>query len=151
MRKYTFTRIIHYFFLLLSRLPMSGNKRHYILRYAGLNFPTPTKNNLRIKIYIGAGVHFDTFVPERITIGNHVFITSGTRILTHYYNPATQKFTFGNVTIGDNVFIGFNVIICKPITIGNGAVVGAGSVVTKDIPPNELWAGVPARFIKKIR
>lgn len=145
MRIYTFTRIIHYFFLLLSRLPMPGHKRHYILRYAGLTLPPPQCNS-KIMIYIGSGVHFDTLAPERITIGNHVFITSGTRILTHYYNPTTQAFTLGNVTIGSNVFIGLNVVICKPITIGDGAVVGAGSVVTKDIPPNELWAGCPTNW-----
>ena len=50
----------------------------------------------------------------------------------------------------DNVFIGAKTIITKPVTIGQGAVIGAGSVVTKDIPPYEIWAGVPARFIKKI-
>lgn len=95
-------------------------------------------------------MHFDTLAPERISIGNHTYITSGTRILVHYYDPTLHDFTMGNVTIGNNVFIGLNVIICKPVTIGDGAVIGAGSVVTKDIPPHELWAGVPARFIKKL-
>jgi acetyltransferase-like isoleucine patch superfamily enzyme len=42
-----------------------------------------------------------------------------------------------------------NTMICKPVTIGEGAIVGAMSVVTKDIPTNEVWAGNPARFIKK--
>ena len=52
--------------------------------------------------------------------------------------------------IGSHVFIGVDTVICKPVTIGDGAVIGAGSVVTKNIPPYELWAGVPARFIKKL-
>lgn len=41
-----------------------------------------------------------------------------------------------------------NVVIAKPFTIGNGAVVGAGTVVVKDIPPYQVWADVPAKFIK---
>lgn len=48
------------------------------------------------------------------------------------------------------LYIGMSALIVKPVTIGEYAVVGAGSVVTKDIPPKEVWAGNPARFIKKI-
>ena len=40
-------------------------------------------------------------------------------------------------------------MVVKPVTIGEGAIVGAGSIVTKDIPANEVWAGNPARFIRK--
>lgn len=49
----------------------------------------------------------------------------------------------------NNVFLGANTIITKSVTIGDNVIVGAGSIVTKDIPSNEIWAGVPARFIKK--
>ena len=49
----------------------------------------------------------------------------------------------------DNCFIGANTVICNPVTIGANSVVGAGSVVTKDIPDNEIWGGNPAHFIKK--
>ena len=45
--------------------------------------------------------------------------------------------------------IGSNATILCGITIGEGAVVGAGSVVTKNVPPNEIWAGNPACFIRK--
>ena len=51
--------------------------------------------------------------------------------------------------IEDDVFIGVNTIICNSVRIGKGAIVGAGSVVTKDIPPYQVWAGNPARFIKE--
>ncbi len=43
-----------------------------------------------------------------------------------------------------------NTIIVNAVDIGNGAVIGAGSVVNRDIPAKEIWAGNPARFIKKI-
>ena len=49
------------------------------------------------------------------------------------------------------MFIGSNVTILKGVTIGDEAVVGAGSIVTKDIPAGEIWAGNPARFIRKCR
>jgi len=50
--------------------------------------------------------------------------------------------------LGNDVWIGVNAIIKEGIKIGNGAVVASGSVVTKDVPPYEIWGGVPARFIK---
>ena len=57
-------------------------------------------------------------------------------------------FRIGEVHIEDDVFIGVNVIICNSVTIGMGAIIGAGSIVTKDIPPYQVWAGNPARYIK---
>ena len=53
------------------------------------------------------------------------------------------------VVIEDNAFIGARCIILKGVTIGKNAIVGAGSVVTKSIPANEIWAGNPARPIRK--
>ncbi len=147
MRRYSFGRIRRYFFLQLAKLPVPGHKRHFLLRLAGIQFPPPTKCN----VFIGAGVRFDTLCPENITIGNHTLITAGTTVLTHYYDPHAHAFRTGRVVIGDRVFIGVNTIVCNAVTIGDGAVVGAGSVVTKDIPSGEVWAGNPARFIRKLQ
>ncbi len=55
------------------------------------------------------------------------------------------------INIGDDVFIGANSIILKGVTIGDRSIVGAGSIVTKNIPPDEIWAGNPAKFIKNIK
>lgn len=100
---------------------------------------------------IYGNVRFDAVCPELIQIGNHVAITSGARILTHFFDPNTPGVYFkrGKVIIEDDVFIGLNVVICSSVRIGRGAVVGAGSIVTKDIPPYEVWAGNPAHLIKK--
>jgi acetyltransferase-like isoleucine patch superfamily enzyme len=54
------------------------------------------------------------------------------------------------VDIGDDVYIGLNVLILKGSSIGNGAVIAAGSVVTGMIPPNCLAAGVPAKVIRPL-
>lgn len=54
------------------------------------------------------------------------------------------------VVIMDHAFIGAHCIILKGVTIGKNAIVGAGSVVTKSIPDNEIWAGNPAKFIRKV-
>lgn len=53
------------------------------------------------------------------------------------------------MTIGNDVLIGLHSIIMDGVTIGHGAIIGAGSVVTKDIPPYAVAAGVPARVIRK--
>ncbi len=54
---------------------------------------------------------------------------------------------FGPITIRDNSFVGVNSIIMPYVTIGPNSIVGAGSVVTKDVPPNTVYAGNPAKFI----
>lgn len=54
------------------------------------------------------------------------------------------------VCIGDNVWIGDSVTVCKGVTIGDNSVIGAGSVVVKDIPPDSIAAGNPAKVVKHI-
>ena len=51
--------------------------------------------------------------------------------------------------IENDVWLAANVVVKQGVSIGTGAVIGAGSVVTKDIPPYEIWGGVPAKFIRK--
>lgn len=57
----------------------------------------------------------------------------------------------GSISIGDGVWIGANCFIGPGVRIGNNAVLGANSVVTKSIPENEIWGGVPAKLIRQKR
>ena len=141
-RIYPPKRIIRKFFLGLASLPMLPQTRAKFLKFGGVNI------NGRVLIYGGIGI--DTVAPERIHIGNNTTITAGVKILTHYLDPtlAGRHFRLGDVHIGENVFIGVNSIICNSVSIGDGAIIGAGSIVTKDIPPYQVWAGNPAKYIK---
>ncbi len=100
-------------------------------------------------------------VSQGVSIGDNVKIGALTIITdtdAHSMDPvlrANPKTDFVNarkapIVIKDNAFIGANCFICKGVTIGENSIVGACSVVTKSIPDNEIWAGNPARFIKKI-
>jgi acetyltransferase-like isoleucine patch superfamily enzyme len=54
---------------------------------------------------------------------------------------------YGKITIYDNCFVGANVTILPNVSIGPNSIIGAGSVVTKDVKPNSVYAGCPAKFI----
>jgi len=101
------------------------------------------------KTFIGENVTFDTNYPEDIIIEEGVRVTIGCILLTHFMEPSIGTYSRGKIIIKKNAYLGCNTIICKPVTIGEDAVVGAGSIVTKDIPAGEVWAGNPARFIRK--
>ena len=60
-----------------------------------------------------------------------------------------QEARIEDITIGEDCWIGSNVTILKGVKICNNSVVGANSLVSKSIPPDEIWAGNPAKFIKK--
>lgn len=137
-------RVKQHFWLMFANLPMPGHGiRPFFVQLSGVKL-------LDYKhTFIGKNVDFDGVHPELITIESGVRITGGTSILTHYINPATGTYKNGEVRIKKGAFIGTKTIICNAVTIGEGAIIGAGSIVTKNIPDNEVWAGNPARFIKK--
>ncbi|HLP88751.1 MAG TPA: sugar O-acetyltransferase [Nostocaceae cyanobacterium] len=88
-----------------------------------------------------------------VQIGDNVLFAPYVQIYTAYHptNPEirlTGKELAAPITIGNNVWIGGGVIICPGVTIGDNSTIGAGSVVTKNIPPNVVAAGNPARIIR---
>ncbi|KAK1933800.1 Maltose O-acetyltransferase [Phytophthora citrophthora] len=111
--------------------------------------------NIRLgdDVYMNVGCVLLDVCP--ITIGNRVLLAPNVQLYTasHPLDPKKRaaKLEIGKpITIEDDAWIGGNVVIVPGVTIGRGAVIGAGSVVTKDVPPMCVFAGNPAKFIKKI-
>lgn len=95
-----------------------------------------------------------------VNIGKHVLIASNALIsgdpghpfdaVERRSQPAPAE-TLTKITIGDDVWLAYNVTVLGKVTIGEGSIVAAGSVVTKDIPPYSLVAGNPARVIRSLK
>ncbi|MBQ8495222.1 MAG: sugar O-acetyltransferase [Clostridia bacterium] len=115
----------------------------------------------------GSYANFNLTVLDegKVSIGSNVFIGPNASFLTPihplcyqdrnpFFNEKTGCVTnlerAGAITVGDNCWLGGSVTVCAGVTIGEGCVIGAGSVVTRDIPPNSLAAGVPCRVIRQI-
>lgn len=98
---------------------------------------------------------------HQITIGNNVRTGGNTVIYDtdfhslnaehrqQFKEDATQV-SRKSVCIGDDVFIGAHTTILKGVTIGNNAIIGACSLITRDIPQNQVWGGNPAKYIRDI-
>lgn len=86
---------------------------------------------------------------EQVKIGNHCAISWDVSIIDTDYHQLLGTESTKPVFIGDKVWIGCKSTILKGITIGDGAVIAAGSVVTKDVEPYTLVAGVPAKEVKR--
>lgn len=92
---------------------------------------------------------------EKVKIGDNCQMAPNVAIYTagHPVHPVSRNsaYEYGKeITIGDNVWIGGNTVVCPGVHIGNNVVIGAGSVVTKDIPDWSIAAGNPCRVIRQI-
>lgn len=101
------------------------------------------------------GLHNTIIGP--VTIGCHVNLAQGITVtaLNHNFEDSDKRIdeqgvSTTPVTIEDDIWIGANAVILPGVTIGNHSVVAAGAVVTKNVPPHSLVAGVPAKIIKQI-
>jgi len=111
------------------------------------------------RVHIASFSHINGGGGE-VVFGAHSGCASGVKIAGGYPDldylhisaaepPELCHVTRKRTVIGQYVVIFSNAVICPGVTIGDGAIVAAGAVVTEDIPPFEMWGGVPARFIKK--
>lgn len=103
-------------------------------------------------VFINAGCKFQDqggiYIGDNALIGHNVVLAT----LNHEENPEKR----GNlipapIKIGNDVWIGSNATILSGVTVGSGAIVAAGAVVTKDVEPNTVVGGVPAKYIRDIK
>lgn len=101
--------------------------------------------------FVGRGCQFD--IVESVFVGDHTLLAPGVFVTDHTHNHKAgalldqQGERSAPVKIGSDVWIGAHAVVLLGVTIGDGAIVGAGAVVTKDIEPYGIVAGVPARVI----
>lgn len=140
-------------------------KIHAYVNLYGCSIGDNTKIGAFVEIQKGAKVKKNckisshTFICEGVTIQDNVFIGHNVTFINDKYPKATSP--EGNLQTEDDwsvvptlieegASIGSSVTILCGVTIGVGAIVGAGSVITKDIPSGEVWAGNPARFLRTV-
>jgi len=94
--------------------------------------------------------------PYLIKIGNYCIIGSGVQFITHdgavglFRDEFPDINIFGKIEVRDKSFIGINSTILPDVLIGPNSIIGAGSIVTKDVLPNTVVAGIPAKVICSI-
>jgi len=120
-----------------------------------LKFDGIWRNGKAIKIgnnvFIGSQCEFN--ITQSISVGDDTLIASGCRFIDHDHGimhdglMRKQPGVASAIKIGNDVWLGCNVIVLKGVEIGDGAIIAAGAVVTKSISSYEIWAGVPAKKI----
>lgn len=116
-------------------------------------FYTDFGKNIRIgkNVFINACCHFQDHggvtLGDGCQIGHNVVFAT----LDHGLAPEDRRTTYpAPIVLGKNVWVGSNATLLKGVTIGDNAVIAAGAVVTKDVPPCTVAAGVPARPVRQI-
>ncbi|MGC5585163.1 sugar O-acetyltransferase [Ornithinimicrobium sp. W1665] len=111
--------------------------------------------NIRIGARCFANFGLTALDVADITIGDDVQIGPHVQLLTptHPVEPGLRRDKWESaqpITIGDNVWLGGGAVVCPGVTIGENTVVGAGAVVTRDLPPNVVAVGSPARVVREL-
>lgn len=108
----------------------------------------------RISIGDRAGIGDESYFIGEVHIGNDVMMGARCAFIASNHNyqdlnrPMNQQGgTDEPIFIGDNVWLGYGVTILAGVRIGEGAIVASGAVVTKNIPPNTIYGGIPAKKI----
>ena len=153
-----------------KNMPMSGSKvslgarkfrqfcAHLILDDCGkwVNIDKGVTFATDIKLGHGAGIGKNSSIPTGVSIGERSMIGIDVLMFTNEHRHDDITIPMGlqgrtevkPIVIEDDVWIGSRSLIMKGVTIGHGAIIAAGSVVTKDVPPYEIWGGNPAHFLK---
>jgi acetyltransferase-like isoleucine patch superfamily enzyme len=120
-------------------------------KYDGIWAPGPSIV-IEDNVFIGAKCEFN--INLGIKVMKNANIASGCKFIDHDHGIVrgtrigAQPSVSAAILLEEDVWLGVNVVVLKGVTIGEGAVVAAGAVVNKNIPANEIWGGIPAKFIK---
>lgn len=100
-------------------------------------------------VILERNLNLDRLFPQGIHVGKNTLIASGVTILSHDHCKRVNGLPLlADVYIGERCFIAVNATIMPGIHIGDEVVVGANAVVTKNVPPNSIVAGNPAKIIR---
>lgn len=143
--------------IFLKVLGAKVGEESVIMNISFFNWHNTGPKGLQIgkKCFLGDQVLIDLYdevaLQDEVTLGQRVMILTHTNV-GYQDHPLQKKFpkTSAKVVIRSGSFIGAGSIILPGVTIGNNSFIAAGSVVNKDVPPNSLYAGVPAKLIKRI-
>lgn len=105
------------------------------------------EGNISIDDYAAIGHNFHVWNFDRVAIGRFCMIAADVTISNGWHDKNSFEPGSGPTTIGHGSWIGTGVRIVGSVAIGDNAIVGAGSVVIRDVPPNSIAVGVPARVI----
>ncbi len=117
----------------------------------------------RARVRIGLGTFLNQGVmiaaEQLVEIGDHCMLANGCFVsdASHRYDDPKKPITWqgfeskGQTLIGDNCWLGANVVVTSGVTIGERCVIGANSVVTRDIEPFSVAAGAPAAVIRRVQ
>lgn len=134
-------------------LLMSESSELHVQGYFSLYYGCDVQIFKGGKLYLGSGfINSDTKIRcrNKIVIGEDVAISHNVLIIDCNGHNLDCKEDVGKpIHIGNHVWIGSKCIILKGVTIGDNSVIAAGTIVTKDVPPNVLYGGNPARIIRE--
>lgn len=150
--KYFPSPIGDFFRYLISKPFFSSLGRVRICEGVTIWFPSKIRigNNVTLNEWVYVSGYGGIEIGDNVRIGHRTSILSSNHSYEDIEIPiCMQKITAKPVQIENDVWIGCNVTILAGVKIGQGSVIGAGSVVTKNIPPYSIAAGVPSRIIKK--
>ena len=113
------------------------------------------KSEIKVGNFVSIGPFCFLVSKSLISIGSNVSIGSGSHLMGggHKFDDPNmpvirQERTSKGIIVGDNAWIGSQAVILDGVTLGEGCIVGAGAVVTKDLPPYTIAAGIPAKVIR---